>query len=105
MALKKKSLKQIAKENTQVTVGTKQSQKVVKKAETPPDKSRTVHSEKGVVGASLGVTKNMDNYESLRVDCWLTDTVREGETEDKAFNRVFGVLNDVLEEVVGSFID
>lgn len=105
MPVKKKSLKQIAKENTQVTVGTKESQKVVKKAETPKDKSRLVHSEKGVVGASLGVTKNMDNYESLRVDCWLTDTIREGETEDKAFDRVICTLNKVLCETVESFID
>ena len=98
-------MKQIAKENTQVTVGTKQSQKVVKKAETPPDKSRTVHSEKGVVGASLGVTKNMDNYESLRVDVWLSDTVQEGETPESAAQRIESFIDATLEQAIRNCIE
>lgn len=51
-------------------------------------------------GISKGITKNMDNYESLRVDCWLSDVVREGETVQEAFARVESIIDEVLEESV-----
>ena len=51
-------------------------------------------------GVSKGVTKNMDNYESLRVDCWLSDVVHEGETVQEAFARVESIIDVVLEESV-----
>lgn len=51
-------------------------------------------------GISKGCTKNMENYESLRVDCWLSDTVREGETVKEAFARVEAIIDEVLEESV-----
>ena len=42
----------------------------------------------------------MENYESLRVDCWLSDTVREDETVKEAFARVEAIIDEVLEESV-----
>lgn len=51
-------------------------------------------------GMSKGCTKNMENYESLRVDCWLSDTVHEGETVKEAFARVEAIIDEVLEESV-----
>lgn len=51
-------------------------------------------------GMSKGITKNMDNYESLRVDCWLSDVVREGETVQDAFARVESIIDEALEESV-----
>ena len=103
MALKKK-LTQTAKENTTVTKGTSKSQETLK-AGTPNDHTRKHQSTEKVVGISVGVTKNMDNYESLRVDCWLTDTVQEGETEKQAFERVLGVVDEVLQDTVQSYTE
>lgn len=50
-------------------------------------------------GMNIGNTLNMDNYESLRVDVWLTDEVQKDETPEEAFSRVQALLEKVLEEV------
>jgi hypothetical protein len=103
MALKKKSLKQTATENTTVTKGTSKNQETLKSG-TPNDHHRKQQSV-GVVGVNLGITKNMDNYESLRVDCWLTDEVQPGETQQQAFERIIGVVDEVLQDTVQSYIE
>lgn len=99
---KPKSLKQIAVENTQVTRGTKNKQEVIKSG-TPNEYTQMHQSNSGVVGASLGVTKNMDNYESLRVDVWLTDSVKENETHEQAYERIIDILDKVLVDTVESY--
>lgn len=100
--MKKKSLKRRAEENTNVTRGTSKEQEVLKNG-TPNDYVNK--REDNIVGMSLGITKNMDNYESLRVDCWLQDRVEDGETKKEAFNRVNKVLDEVLQETVQAYID
>ena len=102
MALKKKSLKEIASDNTQVTKGTSKNQEVLKDG-TPNDHS-IKHLSTKIVGASLGITKNMDNYESLRVDCWLTDTVADNETVEQAYERILGVIDKTMQDTVSSYL-
>lgn len=104
MALKKKSLEETAQENTTVTKGTSKNQKTIKSG-TPNDHHRKQESSSKTVGVNLGITKNMDNYESLRVDCWLTDSVKPGETERQAFERVIKVVDNVLQDTVNSYIE
>ena len=104
MALKKKkSLKAIAVDNTQITKGTSKEQEVLK---TGIPKTHSVkHLCYGtVVGASVGITKNMDNYESLRVDCWLTDTVKDNETVEQAYERVLGIIDKTVSSTVNSYL-
>lgn len=101
MALKKK-LTQTAKENTTVTKGTSKSQETLKSG-TPNDHTRKHQSTEKVVGVNLGVTLNMEDYNSLRVDCWLTDSVQEGETERQAFERVVGIVDEVLNDTVQTY--
>lgn len=101
MALKKK-LTQTAKENTTVTKGTSKSQETLKSG-TPNDHTRKHQSSEKVVGVNLGVTLNMEDYNSLRVDCWLTDSVQEGETERQAFERVVGIVDEVLNDTVQAY--
>lgn len=98
-----KSLESQAKENTTVTKGTKRDQKVEKQG-TPLDHANKHKPQDTVVGVSLGVTKNMDNYESLRVDCWLIDTVKDGESVEQAYNRVVGVVDKQLQDTVQSYL-
>lgn len=102
MALKKKSLKEIASENTQVTKGTSNNQEVLKEG-TPNDHS-IKHLSTKIVGASVGITKNMENYESLRVDCWLTDTVKENETVEQAYERILGIIDKTMQDTVNSYL-
>lgn len=98
----KKKLKEKAIENTNVTKGTSKNQNVLKKG-VPNDHVRKKNNKS--VGMSIGITKNMDNYESLRVDCWLQDEVEEGETKKEAFQRINNILDEVLQETVSSYIE
>lgn len=54
------------------------------------------------VGMSKGVTLNMENYESMRIDCWISDVVGEKETKKEAFDRIGKLLDEVLEEAANS---
>ncbi len=106
MALKskalKKGLKDKALENSQVTLGTKDNQQVLKSG-VPNDHSVKHLSGGTVVGISLGSTINMENYESLRADVWLSDTVQEGETVEQAYQRVSSVVESTLQELVSQY--
>ena len=104
MALKKKkSLKDIAVDNTQITKGTSKEQEVLKTG-TPNTHSVKHLCDGTVVGASVGITKNMDNYESLRVDCWLTDKVKDNETVEQAYERVLGIIDKTVSSTVNSYL-
>lgn len=58
------------------------------------------------VGINIGITKNLDNYESLRVDVWIADNVQEDETHadtlqritDIAINHAEATVIDIVEE-------
>lgn len=103
--LTKKPLKTQAEENAQVTKGTSKNQEVLKKG-VPNDHSRRLdNSGNTVVGVSIGSTLNMGDYQSLRTDVWLSDTVNDGETVEQAYERVTKIVNDTLQEIVSTFSD
>lgn len=58
-----------------------------------------------MVGMNKGITRNMGDYESLRVDVWLTDFIDEDETPQETFERVEEIVDEVLEEAVLSMVD
>lgn len=100
-------LKEEAENNTTVQKGSNREGYSTVKQGVPLDHDTKQKTAKGknlyegqTFGMSKGITKNMDNYESLRVDCWLSDTVHEGETVEEAFTRVEAILDEVLEETV-----
>ncbi len=99
----KKSLSEKAEENTTVTKGTSKNQEVLKEGK-PNDHSRKhLDGETPVVGCSIGVTLNMQDYNSLRVDTWLTDSVQEGETIEQAYDRIVAVADKKLNEIVSLY--
>lgn len=98
MPLKKKSLNEVAKQNTSVAKG-----KEILKEGQPLEhsiKHNVPNPNASVVGMNVGTTINMGDYQSLRVDCWLTDTVKENETQEQAFNRILGVIDKTLQDTV-----
>ena len=104
-------LKEQAKSNTHITKGTSKEQTVLKSGnvlEAPikqrPAKLSTAPTNT-VVGMNKGVTKNMENYESLRVDCWLSTNVLEGETVKEAYTRIETIIDKTLEEAVLNTIE
>lgn len=118
MAIKKKSvnkntpeqvtpenvLEKVAEENTRVTLGTSKEQTSLKSG-VPNDHSVKHLGQTPIVGISIGSTLNMENYESLRVDCWLTDTVHDGETFEEAYNRIRGIAENTLQETIKAYTE
>ena len=100
----KKSLAEKAEENTSVTKGTSKNQEVLKEG-VPNDHSRKHLEQAPVVGVSIGTTLNMGDYESLRVDTWLTDRVRDNETVEQAYDRVVQVVDSTLQRIVSQYRD
>jgi len=45
---------------------------------------------------TLGYTLNMGNFQSLRLDCQVGDSVREGESTKEASDRVYNFVEDQL---------
>jgi hypothetical protein len=41
------------------------------------------------IGVSFGVTLNMGDYQSLKVEAWAEGTKREGETATAAYKRLY----------------
>lgn len=99
----KKSLSQQAEENSTVTRGTSKNQRVLKEG-VPNDHSRKhLNDEFPTVGVSIGTTLNMGDYESLRVDVWLSDKVSDTETLEQAYARVVQAVDSTLQEIVSQY--
>ena len=103
MALKKK-LSQTAKENATITKGTSK-EPVTIKAGIPNEHSKKHLTEAPVVGASIGTTLNMGDFQSLRVDVWLTDNVQSNETVEQAYGRVVATIDKTLQDIVSQYKD
>ena len=99
----KKSLSEQAEENVSVTKGTSKNQTVLKEGK-PNDHSRKhLDSDTPTVGVSIGVTLNMQDYNSLRVDTWLTDKVQENETVEQAYSRITNIVDKTLNSIVEAY--
>lgn len=98
----KKSLSAKAEENTTVTKGTKKNQNTLKEG-VPNEHSRKHLEEAQTVGVSIGTTLNMGDFESLRVDVWLTDKVAPTETTEQAYARVVQTIDKTLQEIVNQY--
>lgn len=101
LSSKMKKMKQEAKKNATVSRKVGRDEVTVIKAGTPLDHS-TKHDPYATTkfGMSKGITKNMGDFESLRVDVWLTSEVFEGESIKEAYSRVEEIIDEVLEEAV-----
>ena len=94
-----------ARRNTTITKRVGRDAPTTVRAGVPVDHSTKHNPYEGTkFGMSKGVTKNMGDFESLRVDVWLTDEVHPGETLKEACARVEEILDEVLEESVLSTV-
>lgn len=99
MKSEKGMLKENARKNVTVTHKTGREAPVTVKQGVPLDHAVKHNSYEGAkFGMSKGCTLNMENYESMRIDVWLTDEVREGESIREAYARVEEILDEILEE-------
>lgn len=99
----KKSLSEQAQENATVTKGTSKNQTTLKEGKPSEHSRKHLDGDVPVVGVSIGTTLNMGDYESLRVDVWLTDKVAENETTSQAYARVVKTVDETLQEIVSQY--
>jgi hypothetical protein len=52
------------------------------------------------VSVTLGYTLNLGNFQSLRLDLGVTDSKRDGENTDQAFERVYKFVEDKLTDKI-----
>jgi hypothetical protein len=52
------------------------------------------------VSVGLGYTLNLGNFQSLRIDLSVTDSKRDGENTDQAFERVYGFVESRLSDKI-----
>lgn len=58
---------------------------------------KTMENDKDTkVSVTLGYTLNLGNFQSLRLDLGVTDSKRDGENVDQAFERVYKFVEDKL---------
>jgi len=48
------------------------------------------------ISVTLGYTVNLGNFQSLRIDLGITDSKRDAENTDQAFERVYKFVEDKL---------
>ena len=99
----KKSLSEQAKENATVIKGTSNNQTTLKEGKPSEHSRKHLDGAVPVVGVSIGTTLNMGDYESLRVDVWLTDQVSSNETTEQAYARVVKTVDETLQEIVNQY--
>lgn len=99
----KKSLSEQAKENATVTKGTSNNQTTLKEGKPSEHSRKHLDGAVPVVGVSIGVTLNMQDYNSLRVDTWLTDKVQENEAVEQAYSRITNIVDKTLNSIVEAY--
>jgi hypothetical protein len=57
------------------------------------------------VRAEIGFTKNLGNFQNVKVSVGLEDYVRKGETFDQAYDRIFEKIEDKLAERVAKAVE
>ena len=62
-----------------------------------------VASNRTRVGFNLGATLNMENYESMRADVWISDEVQDGETVEEAVQRLRAICEEQLDNFVSEY--
>lgn len=112
----KKALKTAAEENlTKTITRAKEEPRVLKQGkpldhsvktepvkEDKPQTSLATYAPEERVGMSKGATLNMGDYESLRIDAWLSTAVLPEETVQEAFSRIADILDEVIQEAIPS---
>ena len=102
MALKKK-----AEANTTVVKrNSDKSEDILKNGVHVDTKQKTgnpTQQNETIVGLSVGTTLNMGSYESLRVDCWISDSVKSNESLEEAYSRLRTVLSEQLTTTVNEY--
>ena len=59
-----------------------------------------MENENTKINVTLGYTLNLGNFQSLRLDLGIVDSMREGENVDEAFERIYKFVEDKLTDKI-----
>ena len=92
--------KKVVKENTTVKkkVG-KDPEQVLQEGEPIPPRFSTANQ----VGLNVGVTINLGEFQSLRIDCRISEEVKEGDNRQEIFNSLVKEIRDNIDYVSEEF--
>lgn len=90
--------------NEQVKVNTTATKTVNRETETlvegQPLEHTTLHNinkpNSRTVGVNVGSTINMGDFQSLRIDCWLTDELLDNESHTEGLQRLTDIASEHL---------
>lgn len=92
------TLEKQAEVNTTATKSVGREATVIK--EGVPQEHSKIHNinkhQSRMVGVNVGSTINMGDFQSLRIDCWLTDDLLEGETHTEGLQRLTEIATEHL---------
>lgn len=57
------------------------------------------------ITVNVGVTKNLGNFNNVKLDASFRTSIREGEDEDAAFERAWGVVEKEIETRLAEYED
>ncbi len=96
-------LKKEIEKNIHITRGNSKERKVLKESN-PVSISKKINPHSPVIiGLNKGVTKNMDNFESLRIDVWFSTPLAEGVDPKDGYSEISDIIDDILEEMVAEY--
>lgn len=100
----KKKTKTLAKKPSKVSVSKVEKKDGVeiekeKGTDVPLDAPRLLQKD-NLIGVNMGVTLNMGNYESMRIDCCASNSLKEDETIEEGLKKLAERVKGVLEEEV-----
>lgn len=104
---RKQTVKTVAQNNTSVTRKYSDGTEEVLKNGSLADPSikHSLPNSGGVVGMAKGVTKNMGDFESLRVDVWFSVPCPEPSEAKELFEEVESIVDEVLESTVIEYLE
>lgn len=97
-------LKKEVKKNAHITRGNSKEQKVLKEGNPVSISEKINPYLSTVIGLNKGITKNMDNFESLRVDVWCSRPLAESVDPKDGYSEISDIIDEVLEEIVAEYI-
>ncbi len=96
-------IKKAIKGNAYVTKGNSKEQKIIKEGNPVSVSEKINPHSSAVIGLNKGITKNMDNFESLRIDVWFSTQLAKGVEPKDGYSEISDIIDEVLEEMVAEY--
>lgn len=105
MAVKKVSKKTVKENTTVVKNKGKKDEKVIQEGKEQPVKGSPKHTSVNTVGVSIGVTLNLGDFQSLRIDCWGQQEIEDIDDREEVLVELTETLREHISYVAEEMQD